>query len=167
MPIAAAAACVSLDPALIVTDRHGPVVASVGLPFVVVEVASRRALAAAKPDAAAHDRALPEVGTEGIFLYTRDVGPRAGEVDIEARMFAPRHGVPEDPATGSAAAAAIGLIARVADLDTRTLRVGQGVDMGRPSLILGRVADGRVHVGGASVIVMRGLLAPAQPMGGA
>ena len=66
-------------------------------------------------------------------------------------------------ATGSATAAAAALLA---DLDaTRegelTLRIGQGVDMGRPSLLLTRVrkaggAVASVHVGGACVAMMEG-----------
>jgi trans-2,3-dihydro-3-hydroxyanthranilate isomerase len=52
-------------------------------------------------------------------------------------MFAPRMGVAEDPATGSAVAAFAGLLAAsgaYADGD-HALRIEQGYEMGRPSLI--------------------------------
>jgi trans-2,3-dihydro-3-hydroxyanthranilate isomerase len=83
--------------------------------------------------------------------------------DVRARMFAPTIGVPEDPATGSAA---VGLGGYLAARDPRfdgTLRwvVEQGFEMGRPSILevevekkAGRITA--VRVGGTSVIVCEG-----------
>ena len=69
----------------------------------------------------------------------------------------------EDPATGSATVAIAALLADLASEgdDEFRLRVGQGVDMGRPSLMLTRVrkAGGKVvsaHVGGGCVQMMEG-----------
>jgi trans-2,3-dihydro-3-hydroxyanthranilate isomerase len=80
-------------------------------------------------------------------------------------MFSPLDGIAEDPATGSAVAATLAfLAAQRPEHEAQTLwRVEQGVDMGRPSLILGRTCkrDGvvtAVHVGGHAVAVMRGTL---------
>ncbi len=78
-------------------------------------------------------------------------------------MFAPLDGIPEDAATGSAACAMVGLQAALlpeADADV-SLLVGQGVDMGRPSLLRARAIKQagqieRVHVGGRCVAVMQG-----------
>ena len=159
-----AAACLSLSPADVKTDRHAPQIASVGLPFLIVELASREALRRAKPDAAAFARTFPCDGSDAIYFYTRDVPDNEKPCDLQARMFHPgASGLSEDPATGSATAAAAALLA---DLDaTRegelTLRIGQGVDMGRPSLLLTRVrkaggAVASVHVGGACVPMMEG-----------
>ena len=52
-------------------------------------------------------------------------------------MFAPEIGIVEDPATGSAAAAFAGALARFEDLPDgwHTLPILQGAEMGRPSLI--------------------------------
>ena len=80
-------------------------------------------------------------------------------------MFAPIDAIPEDPATGSAAAATIALLAALGtehDADS-AWRIDQGVDMGRPSLLLGRTekrggAVRGVHIGGHAVPVMRGAL---------
>ena len=62
--------------------------------------------------------------------------------DLQARMFHPgSSGLTEDPATGSATAAAAALLADLAserDGELK-LRIGQGFDMGRPSLLLTRV----------------------------
>jgi trans-2,3-dihydro-3-hydroxyanthranilate isomerase len=158
-----AAACISLSVADIRTDRHPPQIVSVGLAFLVVELASREALRQARPDAVAFARAFPRDGSDAVYLYTRDV-PTAEACDLQARMFHPgSSGLSEDPATGSATAAAAALLADLAsDRDGELkLRVGQGVDMGRPSLLLTRVrkvngAVASVHVGGACVQMMEG-----------
>jgi len=160
---AQAAACISLSPADVRTDRHPPLIASVGLPFLMVELASRDALGRAKPDASAFARIFPCDGSDAVYLYTRDV-PGAEGCDLQARMFFPGlSGLTEDPATGSATVAAAALLADLSgerDGELK-LRVGQGVDMGRPSLLLTRVrkANGAIvsaHVGGACVQMMEG-----------
>jgi trans-2,3-dihydro-3-hydroxyanthranilate isomerase len=158
------AACVALSPADIRTDRHPPRIVSVGLPFLVAEVGSREALRRARPEAVAFADALPREGCDAIYLYTRDIPPAEKPCDLQARMFHPGSaGLTEDPATGSATAAAAALLA---DLSSERdgelkLRIGQGVDMGRPSLLLTRVRkdNGTVvsaHVGGACVLMMEG-----------
>jgi trans-2,3-dihydro-3-hydroxyanthranilate isomerase len=159
-----AASCLSLSAAEIRTDRHPPRIFSVGLPFLMVEVASREALLRARPDAAAFAGAFPRDDSDAVYLYTRDVPPAEQPLDLQARMFHPgSSGLSEDPATGSATVAAAAMLADLAserDGELK-LRIGQGVDMGRPSLLLTRVvkANGAVvsaHVGGGCVPVMEG-----------
>lgn len=156
----AAAGCLGVAPADVITATHAPVVASVGLAFLVVELASRAALAASRGDYAAHARHLPPVHAEGVYAYVRTNVP--GRLD--ARMYAPLDQVPEDPATGSATAAALALLASAQGLSgEQRWHVVQGEDMGRRSEIFGRTvrqADGSsaVHVGGRAVEVMRGTL---------
>jgi trans-2,3-dihydro-3-hydroxyanthranilate isomerase len=158
-----AAACISLSPADIRTDCHPPQIVSVGLPFLMAEVASRDALRRARPDAAAFAGTFPRDGSEAIYFYTRDV-PTAEACDLQARMFHPASsGLSEDPATGSATGAAAALLADLSgerDGEVK-LRIGQGVDMGRPSLLLTRVVKqngvvASTHVGGACVQMMEG-----------
>ena len=159
-----AAACVSLPSADIRTDRHPPRIVSVGLPFMVVELASRDALRRARPDAAAFARTFPCDGCDAVYLYTRDVPPDEMPCELQARMFHPGpSGFSEDPATGSATAVAAALIADLSGENDAelSLRIGQGFDMGRPSLLLTRVrkdngAIASVHVGGACVQMMEG-----------
>jgi trans-2,3-dihydro-3-hydroxyanthranilate isomerase len=159
-----AAACISLDVADIKTDRHPPHIISVGLPFLAVEVASREALRRARPNAEGFARTFPVDGCDAVYFYTHDVPAGESPCDLQARMFHPgSSGLSEDPATGSATAAAAALLA---DLSSERegefkLRIGQGVDMGRPSLLLTRMrkANGVVasaHVGGACVPMMEG-----------
>lgn len=135
-----------------------PVIASVGLPFVMVELTSIDALARARPEPDAFRRAQERYGdglsSFDLYLYVRHGG------EIRARMFGPLDGIPEDPATGSAAAA---LAAHLADAEGGAGRfvITQGVEMGRPSRIEVGVADGAVTVAGQAVEVMRGTLTGA------
>jgi trans-2,3-dihydro-3-hydroxyanthranilate isomerase len=155
-----AAACLSL-PAVDLCPEPPPRVLSVGLPFLVVAVGSRDALRTAKPNLAAHERVLPPIGTDAVFAYA------SGDVaeELHARMFSPLDSIAEDPATGSAAAATLAFLAaqRPAREAETSWRITQGVDMGRPSLILGRTVKRggvvtAVHLGGKAVAVMRGSL---------
>jgi trans-2,3-dihydro-3-hydroxyanthranilate isomerase len=161
-----AAGCGSLSAADIRTDRHPPQVVSVGVPFLVAELKSRDALRRAGPDAAAFARTLPCDGAFAVYFYTSDVPPAEQPLDLQARMFFPgSSGLIEDPATGSATVAAAAMLADLAserDGELK-LRIGQGVDMGRPSLLLTRIvkANGAIvsaHVGGGCVEMMEGTL---------
>lgn len=155
------AACCSLDPADIELLRQRPCIATAGLPFAFAEITSREALAAANPQHDQFEEFLPVEQAAGICLYCHG----GGAVDMQARVFAPLHGVPEDPATGSANVALIGLLASNASAPDGTLErtVAQGVDMGRPSLLFAAAdkAEGAVtatYVGGRCVPVMAGTL---------
>ena len=155
--IATAAACAKLSPADIAVTSHAPIVASVGLPFTIAEVTSLSALQRAGFAAADMFEKLPG-DAHDLMIYAR-----TGEGCISARMFGPLEGVPEDPATGSACAALMGLLA---SLDPMTdgecqFDMTQGVEMGRPSRITatavkhdGQVAE--VRVGGAAITVFEG-----------
>ncbi len=159
--VAEAAECLSLDRTDIVTSSHPPRVVSVGLPFLVVELASRDALRRAKPSFPAHERVLPPLGSDAVFAYSRGSAP--GE--LHARNFAPLDASVEDPATGSATAATLALLASLSEASDSEMswRVEQGVEMGRPSELRGRTEkrSGRVtavHVAGHAVRIMEGAL---------
>ena len=149
------AATLGLAPAAIRTDRHPPVQAGVGLPFCLVELADRAALSACAPDTAAFRAAAARYPCPldfAVLAYVRD------GTTVHARMFAPLDNIPEDPATGSAAAALTALLAETED-GPLSLTIHQGEDMGRPSLIRARSdGRGRVTIGGQAVPVMRGTL---------
>jgi trans-2,3-dihydro-3-hydroxyanthranilate isomerase len=151
---ATVASCLGLAEEDIRQDRHAPAMASVGLPFVFVELRDAAALARAAPAAEAFRRAgtlYPSPFDFAVAAYVRDGG------SVRMRMFAPLDGIPEDPATGSAAAA---LGALLADLEQApiTLDIAQGVEMGRPSRIGVAAGPGGVTVSGSAVKVMEGRL---------
>lgn len=151
------AACLSLAAEDIRTEVHQPLVASVGLPFLVVELASRDALRRCVPNLQGFRAVLPLDGAVSVYAYTWDKD--AGEQgDLQARMLTPR--MTEDPATGSATAAVTALLARHQNKTTLSLQVSQGVDMGRASLLYSGydASSGKpvVRVGGSCVITLEG-----------
>jgi trans-2,3-dihydro-3-hydroxyanthranilate isomerase len=82
----------------------------------------------------------------------------------KTRMFAPASGVPEDPATGSAAGPLALHLARHGRIAFgEEIEITQGVEIDRPSTLYAR-ADGsadnveRVEVGGSAVVIARGEL---------
>jgi trans-2,3-dihydro-3-hydroxyanthranilate isomerase len=140
--------------------NHRPCIASCGAPFILAELKSRAALAIAT---ARSDVFLNEVSKQpatSILIYTQ---VDEGDIDIRARMFAPHHGIPEDPATGSANVALIGLLAKLRPEANLSLSktIAQGVEMGRPSMLQAKAekTNGVVtatFIGGRCVPVMSG-----------
>lgn len=127
---------------------------SAGVPFWLVEVESGDALAGLQPEYSAFARELPAEARQ-VYAYVRG--------SWRTRMFAPDLGVPEDPATGSAAAALSLVIAEGLADGEHPVTLTQGVEMGRPSrldLSL-RIADGVLvdaWLGGGVVSVAEGWL---------
>jgi trans-2,3-dihydro-3-hydroxyanthranilate isomerase len=162
IPLEVAAAACGISVADIATGRHEPCVASCGAPFGFVELKERRALAAARPNKDVFTQNFDRARMTGIHLYVQ--APADG-VDIQSRMFAPLHGVDEDPATGSANVALAGLLAQLRQERDLSLavRIGQGFDMGRPS-ILDAQAEKKAgvvtatYIGGSCAPMMRGAL---------
>lgn len=151
-----------LDVSDIQSVRHLPQLVTLGIGFVFAEVADIAALGRCAPRLDIFKTHLPVETTDGLYLYVRH--GEGSEIQIRSRMFAPLHGIVEDPATGSAAAMLGTLLGKLepgtVDL---TVTVDQGVEMGRPSRIdVGvRRANGGVDavtVGGNAVQVMRGVI---------
>lgn len=147
--------------------------AGTGLTFVHLPV-REDAVARAHPSVrrvAAYAAALPECvdPVDGINLHSVAAGDGTS-LAVHARVFVPGLAVAEDPATGSAAAGlGMVLVARGLMPDGGHYRVRQGLEMGRPSRLHGRVeaADGRAtgcFVGGTVHPVARGRITrPAEP----
>ena len=118
---------------------------------VYVELASEAEVAALRPD----QRALGHLPVA--------VSTFAGQGPAwKTRVFTPFHGVPEDPATGSAAGPLAVHLARHGRIGFgEEIEIRQGEEIGRPSRLYAR-AEGsadkveRVLVGGSAVIVARG-----------
>jgi trans-2,3-dihydro-3-hydroxyanthranilate isomerase len=162
LPAETVAACGGLAAGDVVTAAHRPVAASVGNPFVLVEV-TPAALGRAAPHIEAFRAAVAERpalnGRLAIHFYAHDGGR------LRARMFAPLGGTFEDPATGSAATPLAALLLSLSGTSEARYDIVQGVEMGRPSLLrtaarrtaARRTADGiRAAVGGDCVPMLRG-----------
>jgi trans-2,3-dihydro-3-hydroxyanthranilate isomerase len=105
----------------------------------------------------------PDLGALGRLPGGMNVSCFAGNgVKWKTRMFAPAGGVPEDPATGSAAGPLACHLVRHGLVEPGTeLEITQGVEIKRPSKLYARVNGSaeqieRVEVGGSAVIVARG-----------
>jgi len=123
-----------------------------GPTHVYLELGSPDEVAALVPD----QTALARITDAGVNCFARD-GSR-----WKTRMFAPVHGVAEDPATGSAAGPLAIHLARHGRIGFgEQIEIAQGAEIGRPSTLYA-IAEGsgdrveRVRVGGSAVIVARG-----------
>lgn len=163
VPVEEVAEALGLIPAAIVTTHHAPRVVSPGIAFLYAELADLDALAASEAAPMAVTAISAVLGLDGVFPYVRCQREAADGVDIRARMYAPVHGVMEDPATGSATAGLGNLLASFSDAEHATLRwsVAQGIEQNRPSRLevtverrQGRVAE--VRVAGSATVVCRG-----------
>ena len=136
------AAALLADLGLAMTDLAGPVwVAGCGLTFAHVPVVAD-AVPRAHISMTPLSEYVPAVETqdpfEGINLFT--VSGSAPALQVRSRVFLPGLAVPEDPATGSAAAGlGMALVASGALPEGGTYEITQGVEMGRPSRLAGRV----------------------------
>jgi trans-2,3-dihydro-3-hydroxyanthranilate isomerase len=163
MPVELLAGCAGLDVSDVVVAAHRPVVASVGNSFIIAEVKAA-ALSRAIPDIARFRSAVeafPALGPRRLplYLYAQD-GQNADAIRLRARMFSPLSGTVEDAATGSAATPLAALLLSLTKDSEQRYDITQGVEMGRPSLLLcsaRRAADGvRASVGGGCVPVLKG-----------
>ncbi len=139
--------------------ESSPEVWSCGVPFLIVPLAGIDHLSAAMLDLPRWRELLDRRSTQTVYPVAR-----AGTNCLRVRMFAPGLGVPEDPATGSAAAALAGWLAGKFGADgPHHWQILQGGEIGRPSTIAlnfdqtGGVAT-RVRVGGGAVMLARGTL---------
>jgi predicted PhzF superfamily epimerase YddE/YHI9 len=121
--------------------RNGP-------PHVYVQLASEEAVAALRPDMAALEVAVNCFAGGGRRWKTR--------------MFYPAAGVPEDPATGSAAGPLAVHLARHGRIGFgEQIEIRQGAEIGRPSLLYATVTGDQdaldsVEVAGSALIVAEG-----------
>lgn len=154
----AMAALLSLKPEQIVQAGA----ASCGNPFLLVQVKDRTALAGSRMDMATLHRLGEDLYAKEPLVFTEDAP--AG-FDYQARMYAPLSGIPEDPATGSAAAALAGWLGHHDPMRDGTISrtIAQGMEMGRPSRLDIEVdkQDGlvtAVRVSGSAVLISEGMI---------
>lgn len=135
---------------------------SAGLPFYLIPVRDARVLESISLER----RGWTSVYTgdhPAVYVFTKTSGERGN--DYAARMFGVGAGIGEDPATGSAAAALIGLLAEQPEYaeGNHSIRLRQGLEMGRPSVIELQLhmSEGKLQragIGGAAVVLAQGVL---------
>jgi trans-2,3-dihydro-3-hydroxyanthranilate isomerase len=160
-PAAAAAPAVGLDPGDI--DPSLPIQeVSTGLPFIILPVRTMAAVGKARINRAPFLSLTAKTEAKDILLFSRETEKPENQLHI--RVFVEYEGIPEDPATGSAAGCLCGYLIEhdaygKAEID---LRGEQGCEIGRPSLLYlrGRRSENgiRIVVGGGVIPVARGVL---------
>ena len=129
------AAALGLAPEEIGFDNFRPSLWSAGISFTYVPVRGLDALKRCEPKLEYWEAAFTRHERSSAYVFCREtVEPSSA---FHARMFAPRLGIYEDPATGSAAAAFAGVLHHFMPTGngSRTVVIEQGYQIGRPSLI--------------------------------
>ena len=134
---------------------------STGVPFVIVPLKTLDAVKRVRIDKNKHSQLTKETQAE-ILVFCPETYNK--ENNLNVRVFVDLFGIPEDPATGSANGCLAGYLShyRYFGSDVVDVRVEQGCEMGRPSLLHLKAGKGRngiqVHVGGKVVMVANGEL---------
>jgi trans-2,3-dihydro-3-hydroxyanthranilate isomerase len=155
------AAGLGLIPSEVGFENHAPICYAAGTTFAFVPVVSLDAIRRARINGSHWEKAFEQQGVSGVYVYTRQCEHTSSAFHV--RMFAPQVGIPEDPATGSAAVGLAGIVHRFDGLPDGTHRrvVEQGYEMSRPSQIVLTltIAAGKlttVRIGGSAVRVSEG-----------
>ena len=156
------ARALGIKPRDVTATKLLPQVVSTGVPSLQVPVRSLELVRELDPDMPALAAVLRRIDpAAGVYAFTFEA---AGDADLHARGFFPQSGVPEDPATGSAAGACGAYLATSKRLPPKEwFAIEQGIEIYHPSRIEVSVAVERdrpkaVRVAGTVVPVMRGTL---------
>ncbi|HEY9692105.1 MAG TPA: PhzF family phenazine biosynthesis protein [Oculatellaceae cyanobacterium] len=133
---------------------------STGVPFIIVPIKNHAALKQIKVNKDKYFELIEKTEAKALLVFCPETNHQ--ENDLSVRMFADYLGVPEDPATGSANGCLAGYLVEHSYFGKEIIdiRVEQGYEIGRPSLLLLKAekqADQiKVEVGGKVVMVAKG-----------
>ena len=162
VPTSAIQNCIETNEGSIITSNDPPVVAGVGLDFVIAEVQNEEILNNARCNISAFSEADKNF-SYGDDFFSLMIYYRGNQQNIFARVFAPLSGIVEDAATGSACGALGALLAsQNNDRNNKyNYKIHQGEMIGRPSLInvsilkeKGQIK--RTYISGECVLVSKG-----------
>ncbi len=133
---------------------------STGVPFIIVPVKTLAAIKKAKVNLEPYFALISNTEAKAILIFCPETYHQ--ENNLNVRVFCDYLGIPEDPATGSANGCLAGYLANYAyfEMDSIDIRVEQGYEIGRDSLLLLKAqkkdTDIDVFVGGKVIMVARG-----------
>jgi len=146
-------------------DRHFPVQGvSTGLEFLIVPLKTLSAVKRAKLNKDEYFRLFKHLKKEpiGVLIFCPETYSKQNNLNV--RVFAEHHNIPEDPATGSGNGCLAGYLVKYRYFGTNKVdvRVEQGYEIGRPSLLFlkSEDSDGKieVNVGGKVILLVKGEL---------
>ena len=157
------AAALGIDVADIGFERVRPARWSAGAPYSLIPLRDLAVVERCAVNSVGWKKAFGFDAHAAAYVFSRQTTEKGHA--FHTRMFAPSAGISEDPATGSAAAAIAGYIARFDKFNdgSHPLVIEQGYEMGRPSLIelTLTIGGGKLtgaSIGGGAVIVMEGTI---------
>jgi trans-2,3-dihydro-3-hydroxyanthranilate isomerase len=145
-----------------VDTRYPILEVSTGLPFFVVPLKTLEAVRRSSVEEGLMLNLVRGTEAKAFLLFCPET--YSSQNDLNVRVFAGYYGVPEDPATGSANGCLAGYLVKCRYFDSPkvNIRVEQGYEIGRPSLLLLNAEDkgGEIHifVGGKVLLVAKGEL---------
>lgn len=144
-------------------DERFPVRAvSTGMPFIIVPLKTLNGVKRTKVNKDEYFKFIENIDAKVILVFCPETYHKRN--DLNVRVFCDYVGVPEDPATGSGNGCLAGYLVqhRYFGTDRADVRVEQGCEIGRPSLLYLKAKDEEgkidVNVGGKVVMVARGKL---------
>jgi len=135
---------------------------STGVPTIITPLKSLNALKRAKINTDKYYDLIENTKAKSILIFCPETYDKNN--DLNVRFFADFYGVPEDPATGSGNGCLAAYLVKQDYFNKRNIdiRVEQGYEIGRPSLLLLRAEEKEgkyyVSVGGKAIIVAKGEL---------
>jgi len=133
---------------------------STGLPFIIVPMKTQDAIKRAKVDQDKFFALVENSRAKAVLVFCPQTEDPKN--DLKVRVFVDYYGIPEDPATGSGNGCLAGYLVkyRYFGEDQIDVRVEQGYEIGRPSLLLLKAEKTekgiKVQVGGKAVMIARG-----------
>lgn len=135
---------------------------STGLPFIIIPLKTLDSLKQAKVNKDKYYKMIEKTQAKAILVFCPETYSQKN--DLSVRVFTDYYGVPEDPATGSANGCLSGYLVKYNYFGKKkiNIRVEQGYEIGRPSLLFLRAEDKKgkidISVGGKVIMVAKGKL---------
>ncbi len=143
-----------------IDDRFPIQEVSTGIPFIIVPLKTHESLKRIRVNREKYFELVEKTQSKEILVFCPET--YAPENDLSVRVFAEYLGIPEDPATGSANGCLAGYLVEYSYFGEKLVdvRVEQGYEIGRPSLLLLKAQKNQdiieVSVGGKVVLVAKG-----------
>ena len=133
---------------------------STGVPFIIVPIRTLDSIKRIKVNTEEYFKLIENTEAKAIHVFCPETQHKENQIHV--RMFADYYGVPEDPATGSAAGCLAAYLVKHKYFGKNKIdiRAEQGYEIGRPSLLFLKAEETEnkidVYVGGQVQMVAKG-----------